>query len=57
LNALYYRIKIENMKKIPSKVAYFSLNEIFSVLPKTEQSAQAVENSHTVFSHIVFFLE
>ena len=37
-------------KKPPSKMAYFSFCLAVLVLPKSAQSAQAVENSHNFFN-------
>ena len=38
------------MKKLPSKVAYFSFCLAVLVLPKSAWSAQTVENSHNFFN-------
>jgi hypothetical protein len=40
----------EKLKKTPLKVAYFSFFSAVSVLPKSAQSAQTDENSHSFFN-------
>ena len=38
------------MKKLPSKVAYFSFCSAVLVLPKSARSAQTLDNSHSFFN-------
>ena len=40
----------ENIKKLASKVAYFSFSSAVLVLPKSARSAQTVENPHSFFN-------
>ena len=44
------------MKKLLSKVAYFSIIEIFSVQPKKARSAQTVENSKKLLFQCFLYL-